>query len=189
MAKLFTLFFLMSFFNAVGQYGLSISEIQAAPEKLTERTSLLRMVEGAGFRYYWASEKLNADDYSYKPCDDCRTLHETIQHIYSLSSVIKYTILGSPVLRNEPIDNDNELIALTNKNWADAANYLRQNADVEVSKMQIDFGNGNPLPVWNLYNGPLADAIYHTGQIVTLRRASGNPINPKVNVLLGVLNP
>jgi hypothetical protein len=28
--------------------------------------------------------------------------------------------------------------------------------------------------------------IHHSGQLVLLRRMSGNPINPKVNVFLGV---
>ena len=41
------------------------------------------------------------------------------------------------------------------------------------------------LPFWYVLNGPLADAIYHTGQIVSFRRTSGNPMNPNVNVLMG----
>ncbi len=41
------------------------------------------------------------------------------------------------------------------------------------------------LPFWHVLNGPLADAIYHTGQMVSFRRTSGNPMNPKVNVFMG----
>ena len=58
----------------------------------------------------------------------------------------------------------------------------------EISEFIILFdlnGNKSELPVWNLMNGPIADAIYHTGQIVSYRRMSGNPINPKVNVMMG----
>jgi len=36
-----------------------------------------------------------------------------------------------------------------------------------------------------MMNGPLADAIYHVGQIVVFRRANGNPQNPRVNVFMG----
>ena len=43
------------------------------------------------------------------------------------------------------------------------------------------------FPFWNLINGPIADAIWHTGQVVTLRRASGNPFNSQVSVLQGKL--
>ncbi len=41
-------------------------------------------------------------------------------------------------------------------------------------------------PFWNQINGPIEDAIWHSGQIVVLRRASGNPIDPKVNVFKGI---
>ncbi|HNP07210.1 MAG TPA: hypothetical protein PKN99_06270 [Cyclobacteriaceae bacterium] len=42
-------------------------------------------------------------------------------------------------------------------------------------------------PFWNLLNGPIADAIWHVGQVVSFRRSSGNPINSKAEVLLGKL--
>jgi hypothetical protein len=38
-----------------------------------------------------------------------------------------------------------------------------------------------------MINGPIADALWHAGQVVTLRRVSGNPINPKVSVFNGRL--
>ena len=49
-------------------------------------------------------------------------------------------------------------------------------------------GKISSFPVWNLMNGPLQDAIYHTGQIVSFRRTTGNPIPKGVNVFLGVKN-
>ncbi|HAP64159.1 MAG TPA: hypothetical protein DCR93_33310 [Cytophagales bacterium] len=45
--------------------------------------------------------------------------------------------------------------------------------------------NRSTLPFWNVINGPLADAIYHTGQVVSFRRTSGNPLPKGVNVLTG----
>ena len=41
------------------------------------------------------------------------------------------------------------------------------------------------FPFWNHLNGPIADALWHSGQIVSNRRASGNPLNSKVNVFIG----
>ena len=61
----------------------------------------------------------------------------------------------------------------------------------EVSQMKVVFdrqGKISSFPVWNLMNGPLQDAIYHTGQIVSFRRTTGNPIPKGVNVFLGVKN-
>ncbi len=41
------------------------------------------------------------------------------------------------------------------------------------------------FPFWHTLNGPISDALYHTGQLVVFRRASGNPMNPKVSVFMG----
>ena len=43
------------------------------------------------------------------------------------------------------------------------------------------------IPFWNIINGPISDALWHCGQVVMLRRASGNPFNSKVNVFSGKL--
>ena len=41
------------------------------------------------------------------------------------------------------------------------------------------------FPFWNTVNGTMSDAIYHVGQVVSFRRASGNPVDPTVQVYLG----
>lgn len=38
--------------------------------------------------------------------------------------------------------------------------------------------DGSSWPVWNVMNGPLADALTHVGQINAWRRLSGNPAAP-----------
>ena len=57
-----------------------------------------------------------------------------------------------------------------------------------IQKIQVVFerkGKTSSFPIWNLLNGPLSDAIYHTGQLVSFRRTSGNTIQTGVNVFLG----
>ncbi len=57
-----------------------------------------------------------------------------------------------------------------------------------IQKIQVVFerkGKTSRFPIWNLLNGPLSDAIYHTGQLVSFRRTSGNPIQTGVNVFFG----
>jgi uncharacterized damage-inducible protein DinB len=173
----------------MAQYATSISTIQDAPSDCSAENVLLRMVEGAGFRYYWSSEGLSKADLEQKPCEECRSMLETLQHIASLSEMVKNTVLGETIARTKYVEikDFNELIEATNKNWADAANYLKAGKG-NTSEMPIIFNETSQVPFWNLLNGPLADAIYHTGQVVTLRRMSGNPINPKVNVFMGKLN-
>jgi hypothetical protein len=59
---------------------------------------------------------------------------------------------------------------------------------MESFKIIFKSNNGiSEYPFWNNLNGPIADAIWHTGQVVLLRRSSGNPFNSKVSVLSGKL--
>jgi hypothetical protein len=41
------------------------------------------------------------------------------------------------------------------------------------------------FPFWNQINGPISDALWHCGQVVMNRRASGNPLQLGVNVFVG----
>ena len=70
-----------------------------------------------------------------------------------------------------------------------ASNTVTQLDDNEIQELKIQFLRGDQttqFPIWNLYNGPLSDALYHTGQVVSFRRSSGNPIAKGVNVFLGI---
>lgn len=46
-------------------------------------------------------------------------------------------------------------------------------------------GQEHAFPFWNTINGPMLDASYHVGQVVSFRRAAGNPMDPGVHVYLG----
>jgi len=67
-------------------------------------------------------------------------------------------------------------------NLKTAADILRDSDD--ISQFKIIFGD-QEIPFWNQVNGPIADAIWHCGQLVIYRRTTGNPINPKVNHFSG----
>ncbi len=74
----------------------------------------------------------------------------------------------------------------TLKNLKIVYDMLNENADISQMQVRLNL-NGQSLafPFWNAINGPISDSLWHTGQIVSFRRASGNPINPKVNVFIG----
>ena len=58
--------------------------------------------------------------------------------------------------------------------------------DLEELKIKFVSKNGtSKYPFWDLINGPIEDAVWHSGQLVSFRRSSGNPMNPKVNFLTG----
>jgi hypothetical protein len=47
--------------------------------------------------------------------------------------------------------------------------------------------NTQEFPFWNQINGPIADCLWHVGQVVSFRRASGNPFTDKANVFTGTV--
>ncbi|MEQ9412191.1 MAG: hypothetical protein RIF39_00100, partial [Cyclobacteriaceae bacterium] len=67
---------------------------------------------------------------------------------------------------------------------------LKSTTKNDLSELNMVFQSGDhqtEFPFWNLLNGPISDAIWHVGQVVSFRRSSGNPINSKAEVLLGRL--
>ena len=164
-------------------------QIPDYPESYTAGSVAARLVDGLGFRYYWATENLREEDLEYRPNDEARSSAETIDHIYGLSTVIVNSTLQKPNIRTEePEMTFAEKRKKTLENIKTAADILRQSDD--LSKYQIIFQRdeqSTEYPFWNNLNGPIADALWHCGQLVLLRRSSGNPFNSKVSVFNGKL--
>ena len=166
-------------------------EIPEYPDKYTAGTVAARLVDGLGFRYYWATEGLRDEDLGFKPNEEARTILETIDHILGLSKVI---VNATVKVVNEQDEGKEltfpELRKQTLMNIKKAADILRTCSDKDFYDFKIIFAGtqGNSeFPFWNNLNGPIADAIWHCGQIVSLRRSSGNPFNSKVSVFNGRL--
>ncbi|WP_136479844.1 hypothetical protein [Cognatitamlana onchidii] len=154
-------------------------EIPEYPESFSAGTVAARMVDGLGFRYYWATEGLSAKDLDYKVSDSGRTNGETIDHIYGLSKFIRNSVLDSKDENNATLNFD-ETRKRTLMNFKTVADALRDlDYPLQLSETEV--------PFWNIINGPIADALWHCGQVVMLRRASGNPFNSKVSVFAGKL--
>ena len=178
---------IICFASVNAQSALPYYEIPDYPETYNECTVVARMIDGLGFRYYWATEGLRAEDLAFKPSEKGRTTEETLNHILGLTNVVLNSALKKV---NESIDASEmsfeEKRALT-------LNMLKQAADIfrecdDLSEFKIVFKNGDntsEYPFWNQINGPIADALWHVGQVVTHRRTSGNPFNSKVSVFNG----
>lgn len=169
---------------------LPYHQIPEYPENYTAGNINARLIDGLGYRYYWASKGLTQENLNYKPSADARTILETLEHIYGLSDMILSATTSSENIRplNMSTFNYDSLRAATLANVEKASKNLLSKSAEEIGEMKIIFGSGDnkrEIPFWNLINGPIADAIYHTGQLVTLRRSDGNPMNPKVNVFMG----
>ena len=165
-------------------------EIPDYPETYTAGSVVSRMIDGLGFRYYWATEELRKEDLIYKPSENGRTCEETLEHIYGLSKVIANATTNTPNDRSvveEEIDFEaKRKQTLVNLKKA-SLNLLNRKDLTDLKLIFIGSQGKSEFPFWNNINGPIADAIWHTGQVVLLRRASGNPFNSKASVFTGKL--
>ena len=165
---------------------LPFSEIGDYPNEFSQSNIVSRMIEGLGYRYYWATKSLNDNDLNYKPSDDSRTTFEVIKHIHEL------TIMISSSFENKTVEFPSEqydyklLREKTLLNLKYIHDELKSSPD--FSKLSISFQRGDStmsFPFWNQINGPISDALWHCGQVVMNRRASGNPLQKGVNVFIG----
>jgi hypothetical protein len=98
-----------------------------------------------------------------RACETCRSAGEILRHIGDLLEWALWLAKGE-------------------HRWRDAAPQSWE-ADVErffAGLRQLDeyLAAGSPLgnPAEKLFQGPLADALTHVGQIATLRRLAGSPV-------------
>ncbi len=150
-----------------------------------------RLVDGLGFRYYWATEGLREEDLKFRPTEESRSIEETMDHIYGLTLTMVNAIQSIPNVRRDrtPMSYEEKRTA-TLTNIQKASELLKAGQPNDMEKYQVIFKRDDgqsEFPFWNMINGPIADAIWHTGQVVSLRRTSGNPFNSKVSVFNGRL--
>lgn len=168
---------------------LPYKKIPAYPKEYNEYTVAARMVDGLGFRYYWATEGLREEDMSYQPAEDVRNIRQTLNHVYGLSRTIVNAPQSKPNTTSEEDLSFEEIRRKTLENIQLASKLLKEGRADAMEDYKIIFGsegNTTEYPFWNMINGPIADAIYHTGQVVAFRRAAGNPIPQGVRMLTGV---
>ncbi len=198
MKKLLYLFLLISLSTILKAQNLTMDSLSAlpyvsiehTPEDYSGQSVLMRMIDGLGYRYYWGTEGLRPEDLAYDPGNDGATCESLIKHIYGLSEVIYNTVAQIPTERSGDLSEltFEEYRTKTLHHLKAASELLRTNKKLNLEDCQIQFKRGektSSAPFWNLMNGPLADAIYHTGQVVSYRRTTGNPINPLVSVFSG----
>ena len=191
MKKLIVIAFLIfGFTNYAQDMKLPYHQIPEYPEDYTTGNVIGRMIDGLGYRYHWATKNLTSSDLSYKASEGGRTILETLQHIYGMSEMILESPKGEPSIRPKDFTKYSfeELREKTLLNLEAASNVVKGKTADDVSNFKVTFQRGEKqtdFPYWNMLNGMLSDCIHHTGQIVTMRRANGNPQNPKVNVFLG----
>ena len=181
MKKITLLFaFMTSIGMAQDKEILPYYEIPEHADNYTAGSVASRMLDGLGFRYYWATEGLRVEDLAYKPSESGRTSAETIDHLLGLSNFIFNSI------STEKSSDSIEVLTFIEKRKQTLLNIKKASEILRTIDDVSQFDNDR-FPFWNIINGPTSDALWHCGQVVMLRRASGNPFNSKVNVFSGKL--
>lgn len=163
-------------------------EIPDYPAEYTPATVVARMIDGLGYRYYWATEGLTEIDLAYRADETARTSHETLEHIHQLSLLILNGVKNKPNLDRPKGLTFIEMQNSTLANLHEISTLLKDDSTMDLAERNIIFQRGDKtseFPFWHQLNGPIADALWHVGQIVANRRASGNPIDSRVNVFSG----
>ncbi|MEW7278586.1 hypothetical protein ABW636_08320 [Aquimarina sp. 2201CG1-2-11] len=173
---------------------MSYKQIPDYPENFSSGNIVSRFLDGLGNRYYWATEGLSEKDLHYKPSKEAMSAYTTIEHMYWLSILIVNSPQGKTCIRLTQNDLSpltfNDLREKTLQNIKKASELCLGKTEKEIEKFKIIIQNTKEsekreFPFWNAINGPIADAMYHTGQIVSFRRTTENPIHSKYNVFLG----
>ncbi|MBK8611039.1 MAG: hypothetical protein IPL84_14135 [Chitinophagaceae bacterium] len=186
---LFVLLLMVTTTNAKAQQNPYYYQIPDTPAVYTPETVAARMVDGLGFRYFWATSGLTDEDLLFKPGDSARTTFETLEHIHGLTQVLLNAVSGTSTKSGGDTKklSFSEMRAQTLKNIESASKILKKpQAKLADFDMVFEGANGKTrYPFWNLINGPVSDALWHVGQVVSFRRSSGNPLPKGVNVLAG----
>jgi hypothetical protein len=150
--------------------------IPTYPDHVSATSALTRLLDGLGFRFYWATEGLRPEDYAFRPAKDAMSIEELVMHVWELMNWVSGSALKKPY--GEPKDGP-----AARREALRIIHGLRETllamSDEDLEKLSI-----RDKPFWNLINGPFSDALTHTGQINSFRRLAGNPV-AGANVFLG----
>lgn len=143
-------------------------EIPGYPEDISASSILTRLLDGLGFRFYWATEGLRPVDYAFRPADDVMSVTELVRHIWGLVNWVGISVLGAPHSRSQEVEAIRGQILEIVWELREAVGSM---SEAELAGVTID---GRPF--WHVVNGPISDALTHVGQINSFRRLSGNPV-------------
>jgi len=162
-------------------------QIPEVPKITNSTNCIARIIDGIGFRYYWATESLTDKEFLFSPGNGSMNMTELNLHIYDLAFMTHKTFGLDAIHQKKSFNNfistRKEILSL----YEACSKHLKSINDDHI----LNDYTVNPksfdgdFPFWYLLNGPIADCLTHIGQITNWRRLCGN-IQPKVNVFLGL---
>ena len=184
--KLIIMIILFAVTSINSQEKLPYREIPVMAESYTAQNTVARMIDGLGFRYYWATEGLRTKDLAYQPKGEGRDCQQTVNHLYDLSNMmLRLTKTDFKQEMEKEKMTFAEMRRQTLLNFQAFSDRIQSSK--ELSEFTIRKAGEITVPFFNIINGPISDAIWHAGQVSSFRRSSGNPINSKANHFSGTV--
>lgn len=173
------------------------SEPPEAPARFDGAGVLLRLVQGLAFRSRWASEGLPDELGGFSHGAGAMTIAGLMTHIEQLVRWVTDTVGAHEAgvdtaraleeqraaRRRGDLHTPAAARARTLAALVELSALIARLDDRRLATLRIGAGP-DALPVWNLVNGPLADALTHVGQLSSWRRLAGSPA-PKADVFRG----
>lgn len=171
---------------------LPFRELSAGPERLCGSSALVRLVDGMGFRYRWATEGLDDEYLSFQASEEAMTLAEVLAHMLVLAEWVDRTLerglAEGEVERSRPEPPPPTVDGLRRRTLEALLSVrarLEGADDERLVTVEITASRSRgPQPFWSLINGPLADFLTHVGQVAAWRRQAGSPA-PRADVFRG----
>jgi hypothetical protein len=139
-----------------------------APVEVSASNAIARLIDGLGYRLYWALDGLSEQDCQYTLCEGAHSIGEILWHILGLVNWVHMHVYGDQMTRKpSTIDQGiDTLLALERMRHT-----FLEMSDAELVSYQL-----GDMPFWSYINMPLSDALHHVGQVSILRRGAGNPV-------------
>jgi hypothetical protein len=147
------------------------------PGDVSATSVVVRLIDGLGFRFRWATDGLSDADVGFRPGAESHTVEEITGHIWGLVNWVNLTVSGTS--SEKPGEYSLLRGRILEMLWMLRSSVLAMDDD-DLERCTIE-----GLPFWHIINGPLSDALTHVGQINAFRRLSGNP-TPEANVFRGL---
>lgn len=152
--------------------------VTAYPKRRDANGVVVRLIDSLGYRFYWATEGLTEGDYEFSPGAGCQTIGALVGHVWRLANWIHHSVLGKGLDTNRSADPEGQREQVLHLLY-----HIRQHV-AEIGQEALFQKSIDGLAFWHILNGPLSDALTHTGQITSFRRLNGNAV-PRHYVFLG----
>ena len=164
---------------------LPFYNIPEAPKHTSPANIIARMVDGLGFRYYWATEGLDETIMSFRPSPSSMNMADLMAHIYSMSHTVNRVFNGQSVF-DKTLHTFDDFRTATLIIYDSLSKRLKNMSDQELELCQLTFRNSQQsYSFWYLINGQIADSLTHVGQITSWRRTAGHPVRQGTNMFSG----